>query len=295
MSARPPVAFIIMAHYDPAKIRRLIATLENADVFLHCDARTPTAILEQMVQAGASNVHLVPRYRSKLSCFSLMAAELTALKVALSTSDAEHIVVLSGTCYPLLSLADLNDDLAGWRGRSRLQLNPIPYPAWNSFLRHDGGMWRFRTRFLGHGDDLIMIRGLPIPLGRRSIPPELELYASAEWKIYARTHAQVLVETLERLPEQLEYWRRVFNADEPCAASILKSPALVGELSDNVINDYPWFIKWPEQRSPHPTWLTAADFDAMATARSADGKLFARKINSQASDLLDRIDGELRL
>lgn len=288
-----PVAFVILAHNDPRKVRRLIGALGGADVFLHCDARTPDSVAHAMLPERRANVRLVERGRAKLASWSLVTAELRALEAALRFSDAEHIVVMSGACYPLASYGDICDDLAQWRGRSRFELHPLPFRGWNSRWLGHGGLGRLSVRFLGRGDDLITIGDRPIPGGRSRIPPELELYGSSAWKIYARRHVQALLETLSERPEQTAFWRHVFIPEESCVASILRSPALVGDLSKDVVDDHLWAIRWHGE-SAHPEWLGAQDIDMLRTAKDVEHKLFARKVGSQAADLLDLIDSQLR-
>lgn len=306
-----PVAFVILAHNDAPKIRRLIGALGDSDVFLHCDLNTADDVARSMVPAGTSRVRWVPRRRTRLGTWSLVDAELAGVSMAVETSQATHIAVLSGSCYPLVSMRQLTDELSGWQGLSRLELNRLPYPAWSTARFPDGGLWRANRRFLGWRGRLLTIRNRPVPTFRRRVPPELSLYGSSHWKIYARGHARALLELLSATPSLRSFWQTTYIPEELCVASLLKSPDLVGPIADQVIDDLPWFIRWPVPGfTPHPDWLGGSDFDALRSARAAPApdpsrqidprerpafrKLFARKIGSASSDLLDQIDEELR-
>jgi Core-2/I-Branching enzyme len=308
---KPAVAFVVLAHSDPPQVRRLLTALRGADVFLHCDKRTPRAVAAEMLIDADPGVHAVQRRRTSTFSWSLVGAELDSLRLALEHTEAQHIVVMSGSCYPLVSVRELEDQLVNWRGRSRLELNPFPYRHWHGPFSSDGGTWRLAHRFLTTGDQLVIVRDTPIPIHRRPIPAELRLHATAHWKIYARHHAEALLSVFADDPQQLKFWRTTYCPEESCVASILKSPDLVGSIADEVINDLPWFIKWPElEPKHHPRWLDASDLAELRAARFAPprdpdavispedrwryGKLFARKLRSSSAPLLAEIDRELR-
>jgi hypothetical protein len=307
-----PLAAIMLAHDDPAKVRRLIAALDGIDIFLHCDRKAPDAVARQMLLGAGPNVHVVPSRRTSLSSWSLVEAELAGLQLALERSRAEHFIVLSGSCYPLVPPSQLQEELADWRGLSRLQLEPLPYRAWDTPRNPDGGLWRLRRRFVSLQGKTLLLQGVPLRTFRRPIPRELSLHASSQWKIFARHHAAALLRVLGERPDLLRFWRTTFVPDESCVASVLRSPELVGSTAEEVRDDLPWYIDWRSgARTLHPAWLGNGDFAALRVARLASPlrpdhdlagaadrgerrKLFARKVSSHQTTLLDRIDQELR-
>jgi core-2/I-Branching enzyme len=306
------LAAVVLAHEDPAKVRRLIAALDGVDIFLHCDRKVPEGRVRQMVDGAGRHVRLVPRVRTSLYSWSLVDAELAGLQRALEVSPAEHIIVLSGSCYPLVDMGELEEELSHWRGLSRLQLDPVPYRHWDTQRHPDGGLWRFRRRFVNIRGRTLFVRGVPLRTFRRAIPQELRLHASSQWKIYARHHAAMALRILSERTDLLHFWRTTFVPDESWAASILQSPRLVGPIVEQVRDDLPWYIKWGTAAGTyHPAWLTDEDFPALRAARmasprrpdlvqagSADRdqyrKLFARKLSSRQEPLLDLIDRALR-
>jgi hypothetical protein len=307
-----PLAAVVLAHDDAPKVRRLLAALEGIDVFLHCDRKAGDAVLRAMLDGAGSHVRLLPRVRTRLYSWSLVEAELAGLREALGHSRAEHIIVASGACYPLVSVAELEDDLVDWRGLTRMRLDPIPYALWSTPRNPDGGLWRFRRRFLTVRGQMCWAGGIPLRGLRRDIPPDLRLHGSSQWKIYARHHAVALLRVLDHRPDLLRFWRTTYVPDESCAVSVLRSPALVGAVADEVRDDLPWFINWNDpERVIHPGWLIETDFGMLEGARAAPSrqphetrvgapdrdayrKLFARKVSSREAGLLERIDSELR-
>jgi hypothetical protein len=306
------VAAVVLAHDDPDKVRRLIAALDGVQIFLHCDRKAPDEFVRRMLDGSGPNVHLAQRHRTNLASWSLVEAELATLQLALERSQAEHVVVLSGSCYPLVPVSELEQELADWRGLSRFYLHPLPYERWGTPRNPDGGLWRFRRRFVSFRGKLLFVRGIPLRTIRRPIPPELRLQAASQWKIYARRHAIALLRILADRPDLVRFWRTTFVPDESCVASILRSPALVGSIVDEVCDALPWYVDWDSVRGTfRPAWLGERHFPALRAARFAPPrrpddavagtgdqdacqKLFARKIASTAQPLLDNIDRELR-
>jgi Core-2/I-Branching enzyme len=308
MSAQ--LAAVVLAHDDPPKVRRLLAALDGVDVFLHCDRRTPDGSLAEMLAGAGPRVSQVPRHRASVRSWSLVEAELAGLRLALERSKGEHVIVLSGACYPLVSVAELEDELSRWRGVTRMRLDPLPYESWNTPRNPDGGLWRFKRRFVTFRGRIVSLGDIPLRAYRRAIPDGVGLHASAQWKIYARDHATTLLRVLGERPDLVTFWRTSFVPDESCPASILRSPALVGRVAEEIFDDLPWFIRWAEC-AWHPDWLGQADFEALEAARNAPPrspdlaverspdrdrfrKLFARKVSSRESKLLDWVDAELR-
>ncbi len=180
-----------------------------------------------------------------------------------------------------------------------MRQDPIPYALWSTPRNPDGGMWRFRRRYLTVRGQLCWAGPIPLRGRRRDIPRHLRLHGSSQWKIYARHHAAALLRVLDERPDLRRFWRTTYVPDESCAVSILKSPGLVGGIAEEVRDDLPWFINWNDpERIIHPGWLGDVDFatlEAVGTAPSRQPdetrsgapdrdeyrKLFARKVSSR--------------
>jgi hypothetical protein len=302
-------AVLILAHDNPGHVRRLIGALGGLDLFMHVDARTADDVVAEMT-GGSSDLVMTPRHRAARRRWTAVEAELAGLRSVLDRSASAHIIVMSGSCYPLVSVRCLEDELADWRGLSRIELNPIPYEGWSDFSAiPDGGRHRFDRRFVTKRGQLILVRGLPIPVGRRAVPDELRLQASSQWKIYARAHARALLEVLDDRPDLVRFWSTTFVPQESCVASILASPALVGDVADQLHHDCAWYIDWAgSEAGGHPRWLGVEDFEDVCAARRLPalrpgdprergenaGKLFARKLGHASTELADLIDDQLR-
>lgn len=305
------LAAVILAHRDPAHVRRLIGALTDVPVVLHCDSKSSDAVAGEMVRGWGSRVHALPRRSGTLSSWSLMRIELEGLRAALAQSSADHIAVMSGADYPLLGVEDLHRRLIPWAGRSYLFSAEIPYDSWSVPRHPDGGAWRFRHRFLTRHDDLITVRGIPARLPwRRPIPAGQELRASHAWKILSRDDAERLLTVVDTRPDIVRFWRSTFIPEESFVASVLSSPAIAGGEAVPLCHRIPWFMRWSERGSHHPEWLVERDWEPLSEAMQAPPAapddllpvdaprpqpMFARKFASDRSAaLLDRIDAELR-
>lgn len=318
--ARPPsgrsaaeVAAIVMAHADPVHLERLVGALEDVPVFLHCDARAPRDVARQMAQGLPDRVVLCDRLATNRASWSLVEAELAALRRVLRTSGARHVALLSGADYPLVPMQELRDVLRDWDGHSLFRNVPLPFDLWNTRVHRDGGLWRLRHRFVTRRGRAVMWRDVPLhwPLPRR-LPPEVELRAASHWKIYARRHAQMLLHAVDTRPDLVRFWRSTHMPEESFAASVLGSRAIFGSEAMPTCLAQPWYILWPRSGS-HPRWLRSDDFHRLRAARCAPpvdprvaldvpgqhtlrhGKLFARKFSTTVdTDVLDLVDDELR-
>jgi hypothetical protein len=90
----------------------------------------------------------------------------------------------------------------------------------------------------------VRVRGVPRRTFRRPIPRDLRLYASSNWKIYARHHAATLLRVLAERSDLQRFWRTTLVPEESCSASILASPELTGSIAEQIANDLPWYIDW---------------------------------------------------
>jgi hypothetical protein len=307
------LAAVVLAHTDPDHLRRLVGALEDVPIVLHCDARTRPDMAHRMVHRLPRRVILCERLPTSRASWSLVEAEVRALRRALSHTRARHIAVLSGTDYPLTSMAELVRHLADWEGQSYFRNVPLPFPQWDTSIYRDGGRWRVEHRFWRRRGQVVFVGDVPLrwPVKRR-VPPELELRASSQWKIYARRHAELLVRLVDTRPDLVRFWRSTLVPDESFAASMLGSRAIAGSEAMPPCPAQAWYMTWPETGS-HPHWLRSADFDGLAAARwaapiiaaaavgrpgtriEAHRKLFARKFATGLDrDLLDRVDAELR-
>jgi hypothetical protein len=301
-----PLAAVVLAHSDPAQLRRLIRALDDVPVFLSCDAGTPQPIFRAMVEGLPTRVAVLTRRRTRLASWSLVSAELATLRHALMRTNARHIAVMSGADYPLMSMHDLVRELAGWGHRSWFASSALPAAEWDTPRQRDGGLWRLRYRYLTHRDQLVYwrgigslarglalrravgtqqsvsallamvdsrpdsMRGVPLrwPWPRR-IPADITPRGASHWKIYAREDVAWLLRMADTRPDLVRFWRNTVLPEESFAASMLASVRLRGADALPPYRASAWYIDWNSDRPGHPRWLSETDFDRLRAARWA--------------------------
>lgn len=302
--ARPHrTAFLVLAHDDPALLNRLADRLAPNDLFLHLDRRsaiTPGDL------AGLDRVNLVADpIATYWADFSLVEASLRLIETALKAGQYDHLVLISGHCYPIRPVSEFTAMLAAHPRENFLQLVEIRA---NSFLhgriaRH----WRnrplapaalYRSALYPARLDDLAVRAINKLSGwrhrdfAREIEPSVPRYGSQWWAITCDAARELLEgETAQRL--KLPF-RSTFAPDETyiqtVLGTVLDRGAIIGpdaDLGYRTVLDAPLH----HVAADDGRWIQD---NAKTRAELADsGKFFTRKIKSNQTELLDWIDSNL--
>lgn len=108
------IAYLILAHNQPAQLERLIERLNgsNAHFFVHIDkkSRDKAAIFSSLVKYA--NVQVVSDYDVNWMGFNMVLSTLGLMRLAVSTGiDFKYFVLLSGQDYPIKGNQYINDFL----------------------------------------------------------------------------------------------------------------------------------------------------------------------------------------
>jgi hypothetical protein len=280
-------AVVILAHGNPQHLHRLIAALQPLPVFLHVDAATPDAVLAAMLFRLPETVRLLPRLTTGWASYGLAEAELSGYRAALTQTNADHVVLCTGSDYPLASADEIAATLAGYAGLSWAEIDALPIKDWGPLRGYDRFLWRNRVRDRRRAWS-------PIP---RPWPRGLRPTGGSQLKILARRHAERLLGVIDERPDLVSYFHEVWIPDETLVPSLLSSPFSGIDLSRELV-DGPsaWYIDWASKPSSSPRWLGTDDLPALAAARRrSTPALFARKFDESATEVLDAIDAELRV
>ncbi|HET9733593.1 MAG TPA: beta-1,6-N-acetylglucosaminyltransferase [Acidimicrobiales bacterium] len=283
------VAFVVLAHKQPAQVGRLLARLQPNPVFLHVDGRAPESVFRPLADLTSASVRLLPRYKTPWASWNLVEATFAGLRQAVQ-AGAGHIVALTGQCYPLWPVSKLTGYLSERPGTSWIHQWPIPVPS-QAIGDADGGLGRITKWHL-------TVRGhhLRVPV-RRELPAGLEAHYGQMQCCLAAPLARWLLEETGRRPEIVRHFRRTQAPDELLIPTLAMSSPYAGEVTSGNI----WYANWLSGGA-HPKTLTAEDFQSIADHARSGGdmcgpspvKLFARKFDQVLSrDLLDRIDRDI--
>lgn len=285
-SPAPAPAVVVVAHNGPRQLRRLVDALSPWPIFLHVDANTDDATFSAMTDQLPDNVVLLPRLRAGWARYEVFGAELEGYRQALRTTQARHIVNLTGADYPLASRARIIEVLDHHPDQSFAKIDPLPIEGWGIGRGYDRfwfpqRSWR-KQRLL-----------LPLP---RRIPRGITPGGGSQMKILTRRHASLVVDVLDNRPGLLQFFRNCWTPDEVIIPSLMLSEELGANWSRESAGFHPWYIDWGPGRPKSPRWLTATDLPLMfaAASRPDTPALFARKFDDNSSALTHAIDVELR-
>lgn len=279
-------AVVVLAHDKPRHLHRLISALHPLPVFLHVDAGTPDATAAAMVEDLPDTVRLLPRRPTGWATYGLVDAELAGYRAALET-DARHVVLCTGSDYPLARVDVIVETLAGFEGKSWAEVLPLPLKDWGPLGGYD--RFVFRNRVVERRREWS-----PVP---RRWPSGLRPAGGSQLKILARDHVERVLGLLADRPELVSYFQQVWIPDETLVPTLLSSPALGLDLARDLVAGPPaWHIDWGKAPTSSPRWLGPDDLPALAAAaRRTPRALFARKFDESADALLDVVDEQLRL
>ena len=280
-------AVVILAHGSPGHLHRLVAALSGLPVFLHVDAGTSPDVHGAMIDGLPPSIRLLPRLATGWASYALAEAELAGYRAALQETDADHVVLCTGSDYPLASVEQITATLGGFAGRSWMEVSTLPIRDWGPLGGFDRFVWRSQVQDRRR-------RWSPVP---RRWPSGLRPAGGSQLKILARHHAERLLTVLDERPGLERYFREVWIPDETMVPSVLSSPFTGIDLHHELVpGPSAWYIDWGTKPSPSPRWLGTDDLPALATARRRDvPTLFARKFDDSSTEVLDAIDAELRV
>ena len=100
------VAILLLAHKNEAQLRRLIGALrhENVDIFVHLDKK---ASFSKDALADTGVIFTENQLDVGLFEFSMVEAEKELIHTAKNHGKYDYFVLLSGQCYPLVSMESL--------------------------------------------------------------------------------------------------------------------------------------------------------------------------------------------
>lgn len=280
--------YVILAHTDPTGLRRLVARIRSlspqaAIVVRHEDP--------QLIGPGELDplgaIDLVSDIRVRWGSFAMVQAMLEAFGVALSQTDAEHVVLVSGQDYPVRDLAAWEAEIAD--AGVDLLIDPMPAEE-RTYARHFttfslpgrrsvpkravhwamdrvgrvSERWVSLYRLERTGDD---VWWLSVPRRGGSERPDWLVKAS-QWMTIRRDVLTQVLEVAGPSGKGLGPVRTMLVPDEIAVQSTAARLA-------TALREGPTSATWFPPDSPSPAWLTPELVRELATG----GAPFARKLS----------------
>lgn len=295
------LAFLILAHRQPAQVARLFAALHHPhDAFvLHFDRRAPAALhaLGRELAARHPNVVVLPPRAIVWGGPQMAEVQIEAMAAALARHARwTHFLNLTGQDFPLKTRAEMLGrlvpgrsylgwfdplDAGPWRNaRERLTRLHLAWP-WLHRLLALPGAGRWLRRLCGWQNQLPWLPGC-----RRRWPRFFRYYGGANHVVLARAAAAHLVRDPGALRIRRWLRRGAAHSDE----IVFQSALLNSPLAPTLVNDPLREIDFP-RHAPHPCVFTSADLPRLVRSPA----LLARKFDPAVdAGVLDALEERLR-
>jgi hypothetical protein len=288
------VAYLIIAHNNPAHLKRLVDALNSDDVsfFIHIDRK----VTMQLSFNGYDNVHILEnRVAVNWGGYSLVEAALLLLKAAYATDNFDYYVLMSGADYPIRS----NQYIQSFFTNNNMKsfINVIKMPGdFKKFERLDyyhleGGNSRERNKIKGYGLRSIdlLIKYLHI---KRKYPKEYShyiMYGGTTWWAFHRNFVTYLLNFLDNNPVFFNFYKHALFPDEMLFHTIIMNSPFRESVANGLTYD-DWTI------DHHPQFLISEKHLPIFNQELIDGRyglsmhLFARKFTDDSTSLLNEIE-----
>ena len=293
------LAYLIMAHSDPQHLSRLTRSLAaSGDVFVHLDGKARTDAFHEHL-SRQPEVHIVePRVPVAWAGISQVDASLTLIRSAIAhCADYGHLILLSGSCYPLRSQREIGKFLGSHRGREFIRYidmreGPEHYMPQINRKWFKEPFYRGESRFRTFADRAFR-RGLNNLGLANQWPRNLVPYFGSNWWAITSNCARYILDYLKNNPEYYCINKQTFSPDEHFFHTLIGNSRF--HMNATGLQAYQGRGTWrmANLHMIHPSlqkWYTLADWKEVV----ASDKLFIRKVSTEKSTaLLDRIDTEL--
>jgi hypothetical protein len=299
-------SYLVAAHSDPSHLARLCSRLPSeARIYIHVDAKVRGRSFEAL-KTGVLGVRptarfIEPRGRVTWSGFESVSAQLDLARAALADADPEeHLVLLSGSDYPIRPIGDFEGFLRSAGHKQHIRAFAIEEAGEKSRRQIDRYWWMDQI-IPGTLVDKVFRKALNAslgrPLGRRRKPPHVVCQGLTWWAITAEC-ARHVIDELDRNPALEQYYRHVWCPDEKLVHSIVLASPHAGETKHGGIEPYRGEGQWRMTNFHliHPSltkYYTLADRAEIEKSE----QFFVRKVKTGIStSLVEWIDRErLRL
>jgi len=292
------IGFVVLAHENPAHLARLARRLHPGRVFLHLDARRDLRPFAPVL--ALPHVSGVERVPICWAGFSIVDATMNLVRAALADAAVEHIVLLSGACYPIRPVERLSEFLAAGDGCHVAAL-PLSCEATPDLMRAIEHRYFFDWDRFPAG---IMARraarvACDRVLPKRGGPPGgLVPHFGSQWWAMSRPCARLVLDHYETDAALVRYYRRAMAPDEHFVQTIVANSAYGRTAPTAAYRGSDSFGEAPlhhirltmdessARQGSKPAWVdVATELDLLRSS----GKFFVRKIrHAHQTDLIDR-------
>ncbi|NNM65645.1 MAG: hypothetical protein HKL99_13745 [Burkholderiales bacterium] len=295
------LAYLILAHDQPAHLREMIARLITPDsqFYVHIDRKSR---LEDFQLPVDPRIHVMQdRVRVFWGDYSQVEAILRLMRAALSNPGLTpaRLVLLSGADYPVRSNAEIHAHFRAHDDQEFIDLVKMPSIERSKPLS-------LLTTYQPRNTALPLINRLLQVAQRVGLLPQqrdyvpvlggLQPYAGSTWWALSRGAAAHVIDFLDSHPDYAEFFRHTVCPDESCIHTILGNSSYATGIRPCLT-----YTDWSTHRHrPEPLTLAHAEFLTHAPARMPNNAypdalafLFARKFVPESRELLRLLNAVL--
>jgi hypothetical protein len=286
------VAYLILAHANPAHLGRMAAALssDESSVFVHIDEKADLAKFRNLDGLVRFTSRRLPVYWGE---FSMVEAILVLMEDALHAGDRyDYLVLLSGADYPIRSRRYIHDFLARYAGTEFISVAAIPAAEAGIALSKVNRMAVPSKRPMLK---LLVKAAAKLGLARRDYRRylgNLQPYGGSTWWALTRGACEHILEFAAANRWFCRFFEYTLSSDEMFFHTILGNSRFKARIQRS-----PMYDDW-SAGGVHPKIITEAHvalFErqpqvALADAFGPGELLFARKFSDSSSDLVDRVD-----
>lgn len=295
------IAYLILAHGDPAHLRRLIGAIHEdwTQIFVHIDRKAKLGAFTPVIDPAMATF-IPDRVAACWGGFSLVQATLNLMAAARNAGRApdwpDWYVLLSGADYPIRSNNAIYGYLEG-SDREHIALTEMPTPDGRKplsrleRLHFEGSRGRPMPRRVLLNQTNLLLEKFYKRNYRRALG-DIKPYAGSQWWALSREAVDHILSFVRANPRLVRFYEHSLIPDEMFFHTILGNSPLREKAARNFT-----YADWSRGLSRNPTLLTqehlALFADPAFRLDDVEGSgpcFFARKFTSRDGDLLDRVD-----
>lgn len=274
------LAFIILAHKQPAQLKRLLERLSHPgiDCYVHIDAKCDLADWQPVL--AMEQVYPVRRVKVTWAGWSILQATLNGMEAVInSKKQYAYITLLSAQDYILKPAAFIYDYLLARQDSGKQFMNVISDSALAPMMSKMNNYHLVEYKFPGKYKFGKLLTTL---LPKRRYPLGYKLYCGSAWWTLTPDCVKYCLQFEQQHPALRRFFKFTWGSDEFLLQTILMN----SHYRDKITMDNLHYIDWAAGLE-HPKTFDTDDYDALVRS----GKLFARKFDIEKGvavmDLLD--------
>ena len=285
------VGYLILAHEGSDGLMRMLRILGtgHSRIAIHLDASVEAAERSQTLSQARQQAEIeeVDAICCKWGSWSLVEATLRGVRHLLSSGDeVSHIVLLSGSHFPLRPPAELESFLAQHADKDFIEHHDARKHNW---VKKGEGLERFNYRFpinqREHPRLFSVMTAIQRSLGlKRKMPAGLQPYLGSQWWCLRRETCRLMLKRLSDEPSIERFFKQAWIPDECFFQSLAADVCSESEIINTA------FVHHTLTPVGRPYVFYNDHVDELMRRQA---HFFVRKISPGATQLLEKLEATI--